>query len=101
MAAAQARFSRPQFVHGLVGEWIPTIDGMTDRLTAGAKVADLGVGLGVSTVLAAQAWPASTFVGSDPDADSVITARRRAMSAGVADRVQFVVADAAQHPGGD
>jgi SAM-dependent methyltransferase len=101
MAAAQARFSRPQFVHGLVGEWIPAIDGMTDRLTAGAKVADLGVGLGVSTVLAAQAWPASTFVGSDPDADSVITARRRAMSAGVADRVQFVVADAAHHPGGD
>ncbi|HEY7814873.1 MAG TPA: class I SAM-dependent methyltransferase, partial [Nakamurella sp.] len=99
MAAAQARFTRPQFVHGLVGEWIPAIDGMTDRLQSGAKVADLGVGLGVSTVLAAQAWPASRFVGSDPDGESVVTARRGAVTGGVADRAQFVVADAAQHPG--
>jgi len=99
MAAAQARFTRPQFVHGLVGEWIPAVPGLADRLTAGAKVADLGAGLGVSTVLAAQAWPASTFVASDPDAESVITARRSGTAAAVADRVQFVVADAASHPG--
>ncbi len=101
MAAAQARFSRPQFVHGLVGEWIPAVDGMADRLSGGATVADLGVGQGVSTVLAAQAWPASTFVASDPDADSVATAARSGASAGVADRVRFVVADAAHHPGRD
>ncbi len=99
MAAAQARFTRPQFVHGLVAEWIPAIDGMPDRLAAGARVADVGVGLGVSTVLAAQAWPASTFVGSDPDADSVVTARRSAEAVTVADRVQFAVADAEHHPG--
>ncbi len=99
LAAAQARFTRPQFVHGLVGEWIPAIDGMAERLAAGARVADVGVGLGVSTVLAAQAWPASTFVGSDPDADAVVTARRGAISADVAGRTQFVVAEAAGHPG--
>ncbi|AEE45558.1 class I SAM-dependent methyltransferase [Cellulomonas fimi] len=84
----------------LVPSWIPALDGVAERLTAGARVADVGCGLGSSTVLLAQAFPASTFVGSDYHAASVDRARKRAADAGVADRVGFEVAAAQTFDGG-
>ncbi|GCE75514.1 class I SAM-dependent methyltransferase [Cellulomonas biazotea] len=88
------------YVAELVPSWIPALDGVVDRLVAGARVADVGCGLGSSTVLMAQAFPASTFVGSDYHTGSVDLARKRAAEAGVADRVGFEVAAAQSFAGG-
>jgi SAM-dependent methyltransferase len=83
----------------LVSEWLPALDGVVEKLEAGARVADVGCGHGASTILMAQAFPASSFVGIDYHADSIETARRRAARAGVADRVTFEVAGAADYAG--
>jgi SAM-dependent methyltransferase len=83
----------------LVAEWLPALDGVVEKLTAGAKVADVGCGHGASTILVAQAFPASRFAGFDYHAASIETARRRAEAAGVADRVTFDVAGAADFGG--
>ena len=78
----------------LLTEWIPALDGVTARLERGGRVADLGCGHGASTVLMAEAFPASTFVGSDYHEGSIESARERAADAGVGDRVRFDVAGA-------
>ena len=83
----------------LVTEWLPALDGVVERLEAGGRVADVGCGHGASTILLAQAFPASRFVGFDYHPESIATARRRAAQAGVADRVTFEVAGAAEFPG--
>jgi SAM-dependent methyltransferase len=87
-------FYRPGYVANLVPTWIPALDGVAEKLTAGARVADVGCGLGSSTVLLAQAYPQTTFVGSDYHARSIELARKRAAEAGVGDRVSFEVASA-------
>ncbi len=95
------RFFRPGYNANLVGEWLPALDGVTDKLVAGGKVADVGCGHGASTILMAQAFPNSTFVGSDYHEGSIEIARARAASAGVGDRVRFQVAPASGYDGGD
>lgn len=96
---ATERLFKPGYVGSLVTSWIPTLDGVAERLTAGATVADVGCGHGASTIVMAQAFPDSTFIGFDYHADSIETARKRASEAGVADRVRFEVAGAADYPG--
>jgi SAM-dependent methyltransferase len=93
------RFFRPGYAAHLVGEWIPALDGVAEKLARGGRVADVGCGHGASTILMAQAWPRATFVGYDSHAASIASARARAARAGVADRVTFEVADAASFPG--
>ena len=83
----------------LVAEWLPALDGVVAKLEAGGRVADVGCGHGLSTILMAQAFPASHFVGIDYHAGSIETARERAEQAGVADRVTFEVAGAADYAG--
>ena len=92
------RFFRPGYAANLAGAWIPALDGVQAKLEAGARVADVGCGHGASTVLMAQAWPASTFVGFDYHPASIEQARKRAAEAGVADRVRFEVASAKDYP---
>jgi SAM-dependent methyltransferase len=95
------RFFRPGYNANLVVAWLPALDGVVEKLERGARVADVGCGHGASTILMAQAFPQSTFVGSDYHQGSIETARERAKEAGVGDRVGFEVAPAAGHPGGD
>jgi SAM-dependent methyltransferase len=83
----------------LVAEWLPALDGVVEKLEAGALVADVGCGHGSSTIVMAQAFPASRFVGIDYHADSIAAARREAEAAGVADRVTFEVAGATELAG--
>jgi SAM-dependent methyltransferase len=93
------RFFRPGYIGNLVSAWIPALDGVQDRLEAGARVADIGCGHGASTVLMAQAWPSSAFTGFDYHPASVEVARKRAAEAGVTDRVGFEAAPADAYPG--
>jgi 2-polyprenyl-3-methyl-5-hydroxy-6-metoxy-1,4-benzoquinol methylase len=93
------RFFRPGYNANLIGSWLPALDGVVEKLERGAKVADVGCGHGASTILLAQAFPNSTFVGSDYHDGSIETARERAEAAGVADRVTFEVAPAAGYSG--
>jgi 2-polyprenyl-3-methyl-5-hydroxy-6-metoxy-1,4-benzoquinol methylase len=93
------RFFRPSYNSNLVTEWLPALDGVLTKLQRGAVVADVGCGHGSSTVLMAQAFPNSTFVGFDYHEGSVQTARARAGTAGVADRVRFHAAAAADYDG--
>lgn len=83
----------------LVADWLPRLDGVVERLTAGGRVADVGCGHGVATILMAQAFPASTFVGIDYHAASIAQARERAADAGVAERVRFEIARADDYAG--
>jgi SAM-dependent methyltransferase len=93
------RFFRPGYNAHLVGEWLPALEGVVEKLQAGATVADVGCGHGASTVLMGQSFPASTFVGCDYHEGSIATARRRAESAGLGERVSFEVAPASAFPG--
>ncbi len=93
------RFFRTMYNAHLVGEWLPALDGVVDKLTRGARVADVGCGHGASTVIMAQAFPESTFVGSDYHEASIEIARQRAQDAGVADRVSFEVASSTAFSG--
>ncbi len=93
------RFFRTMYNAHLVGEWLPALEGVVDKLSRGASVADIGCGHGASTVIMAQAFPQSTFVGFDYHPASIATARERAEAAGVSDRVRFEVASATEFPG--
>jgi cyclopropane fatty-acyl-phospholipid synthase-like methyltransferase len=83
----------------VAGSWIPALDGVEDKLRKGACVADLGCGHGVSTLLLAEAYPRSTFVGIDFHERSIERARNLAADAGVADRVTFEVGGAGDYQG--
>jgi ubiquinone/menaquinone biosynthesis C-methylase UbiE len=93
------QFFRPGYIANLIPSWIPALDGVEDRLRAGAKVADIGCGLGASTILLAQEYPNSEVTGSDYHDQSIELARKRAGDAGVADRVNFEVATASSFSG--
>ncbi len=93
------KFFRPNYRAHLVSEWIPALDGVEEKLKAGAKVADVGCGLGTSAILMAQAYPKSTFVGFDYHDKSIELACEAAKRAGVSDRVKFEVAAAKNYPG--
>ncbi len=92
--AGTERFFRPGYLANLVESWLPSLDGVVEKLTAGARVADIGCGHGASTILMAEAFPASHFVGSDYHAASIEAARAGAERRGVSDRVRFEVASA-------
>ena len=93
------RFFRPAYAAHLVGEWLPALDGVVEKLRAGASVADVGCGLGASTVIMAQAFERSTFVGFDIHEPSIEAARMAAAQAGVSQRARFDVAPAKDFPG--
>ena len=92
------RFFRPGYTAHLVSTWIPALDGVEQKLKAGAKVADVGCGHGASTIILAKAYPNSEFWAFDNHEASIEYARRVAQDAGVGDRVHFEVASAQTIP---
>jgi 2-polyprenyl-3-methyl-5-hydroxy-6-metoxy-1,4-benzoquinol methylase len=93
------RFFRPGYLAHLTTEWIPAFDGLAERLGSGATVADVGCGLGASTQIMAEAYPASAFVGIDYHEPSVRMARERTHQAGLDERLRFEVGTAQQVTG--
>jgi 2-polyprenyl-3-methyl-5-hydroxy-6-metoxy-1,4-benzoquinol methylase len=93
------RFFRASYNASLLTSWLPALDGALDKLKRGARVADVGCGHGASTILMAQAFPESTFIGFDYHDSSIDTARKRAEAAGISN-VRFAVADATSYDGG-
>jgi SAM-dependent methyltransferase/transcriptional regulator with XRE-family HTH domain len=94
-----ARFYGPGYRAHLVQQWIPALDGVQEKLRAGALVADVGCGHGLSTLLLAEAFPNSTFLGFDYHEGSLDTARQNAREAGLESRVSFQRATAKSYPG--
>ena len=93
------RFFRPGYLANLTSSWIPSLDGVEQRLKEGARVADIGCGLGASTILMAKAYPESEFFGFDYHAGSIELARAAAEREGLSDRLHFAVASAKGYPG--
>ncbi|MCA1592135.1 MAG: methyltransferase domain-containing protein [Acidobacteria bacterium] len=93
------RFFRPGYTAHLVNTWIPSLNGIEEKLKTGGTVADIGCGHGASTIIMAKAYPNSRFRGFDNHAPSIEHARRAAEEAGVGDRVSFEVASASEFPG--
>ncbi|MBN9615265.1 MAG: methyltransferase domain-containing protein, partial [Acidobacteriales bacterium] len=83
------RFFRPGYIANLTSSWIPALEGVEKKLRAGAKVADIGCGLGSSTILMAKAYPKSEFFGFDYHDGSIELARSEAKREGVEDRLHF------------
>jgi SAM-dependent methyltransferase len=97
--AGTERFFRPNYRANLIASWLPSLGDTEAKLKAGARVADVGCGLGTSTILMAEAYPKSTFVGFDYHPGSIEMAREAAAKAGVSDRVKFEVGMAKDYPG--
>jgi 2-polyprenyl-3-methyl-5-hydroxy-6-metoxy-1,4-benzoquinol methylase len=95
------RFFRPGYAANLITAWIPSLEGVDEKLKSGARVADVGCGLGASTILMAKSYPKSEFVGFDYHDKSIETAKQRAKEAGVGDRIRFEVSKAKSYPGRD
>ncbi|HVS88164.1 MAG TPA: class I SAM-dependent methyltransferase [Candidatus Acidoferrum sp.] len=95
------RFFRPGYAANLVSAWIPSLEGVDQKLKSGGRVADVGCGLGASTILMAKSYPKSEFVGFDYHDKSIETARQRAKEAGVGNRIRFEVSMAKNYPGKD
>ena len=91
---AVGAFFRPGYVNGIVQAWLPALEGMLPRLEAGAKVADIGCGVGFSTLIMAEAFPNSEFIGYDFHEPSIEQANAHAAAHGLGDRVRFEAAPA-------
>jgi SAM-dependent methyltransferase len=98
MFCAVARFFRPGYLNNLVSNWLPALDDVVGKLERGARVADVGCGHGVSTVIMAKAFPNSQFIGYDFHPSSIEHARAHAREHGVTDNVRFEVGTAKDYP---
>jgi 2-polyprenyl-3-methyl-5-hydroxy-6-metoxy-1,4-benzoquinol methylase len=101
MFCAVARFFRPGYHNHLVSAWLPALDGVVDKLDAGARVADIGCGHGWSTILMAKAFPKSQFIGYDFHPGSIREAQAHAETDGVSANARFAVGLAKNYPGKD
>jgi 2-polyprenyl-3-methyl-5-hydroxy-6-metoxy-1,4-benzoquinol methylase len=99
VATGCERFFRPGYNANLVSTWIPALDGVEEKLRVGARIADIGCGLGASSRLLASSYPRSKVTGFDYHKQSIELARQKAGAAGLTDRLSFEVASASSFPG--
>ena len=95
------KFFRPGYLANLVSSWLPSLEGVVPKLDAGARVADIGCGLGASTIIMAKAFPKSRFIGFDYHLESIEWAQNDAVTAGVTQNTDFEVATAKEFRGKD
>jgi 2-polyprenyl-3-methyl-5-hydroxy-6-metoxy-1,4-benzoquinol methylase len=92
------KFFRPGYLANLVQGWLPALEGVISKLEAGAKVADVGCGLGASTIIMAKAFPKSHFYGYDYHLESIEWAQNQAVTEDVTRNTDFEVATAKAFP---
>ena len=95
------KFFRPGYKANLVAAWLPALNGVLDKLDRGAKVADIGCGAGASTIIMAESFPRSEFIGIDYHDKSIDRAKEAAREAGGPPNLSFAVASAKEAPGAD
>jgi 2-polyprenyl-3-methyl-5-hydroxy-6-metoxy-1,4-benzoquinol methylase len=95
------KFFKPGYIANLVSSWLPSLDGVVEKLQAGGRVADVGCGLGASTIIMAKAFPKSKFIGYDYHMESIEWARNDSYTAGVTSNTDFEVALAKDYRGKD
>jgi 2-polyprenyl-3-methyl-5-hydroxy-6-metoxy-1,4-benzoquinol methylase len=95
------KFFKPNYIGNLVSSWLPSLEGVVQKLQADAKVADVGCGLGASTIIMAKAFPKSNFVGYDYHMESIEMARNDAVTEGATANTDFEVATAKDYQGKD
>lgn len=98
---AVAQFFRPGYLNNIVGNWLPALDGVVTKLERGARVADVGCGHGVSTVIMAKAFPNSEFIGYDFHPNSIEHARAHAAEHAVTSNIRFDIGTAKDYSGKD
>ncbi len=87
-----AKFFKPNYIGNLVQSWIPSLEGMEEKLKKGAKVADIGCGYGISTIIMAKEYPNSKFCGFDNHEPSIEAAKQLAQKDGLTNsRAEFTV----------
>lgn len=92
----QADINRPAFLQELGPVWIAAMPDVYRRLQQpGARIADIGVGFGWSSIGMALSFPNARIDGFDLDASSIERARQNAREYAVDGRVTFEVRDAA------
>src|SRR5699024_9534178 len=91
------RFFQVSYRNSLANDWIPSLDGVHEKLLAGGTVADVGCGHGAALIILATAYPAARCVGYDVHERAIEIAGDRAAAAGVSDRVRFEVKDCQEY----
>ena len=86
---AQGFGTRPMFKNDYVSTWIPAMPDIHARLQQGGRVAEVGCGIGWSSIALAQGFPSTQVEGIDPDEASIREARRNAAETGVSNQVRF------------
>ena len=94
------RFFRPGYQANINEKWIPALDGVEQKLNVGTRVADIGCGHGISTLIMAKAFPKSEFYGFDLHPASIEAANRHAREQQITN-VHFSIASAKDFPGND
>ena len=100
MAEGVAEFFKPGYVANLLNSWIPSLDGIHEKLTQGAKVADIGCGFGFTTSLMAKAYPNSDFIGFDSHNESIKKAKKLTETQNIKN-LSFQVSSAYDFPGNE
>ncbi|MDH6223978.1 MULTISPECIES: class I SAM-dependent methyltransferase [Streptomyces] len=92
-------FFQPTYRHRLLSDWLPALEGVTEKLENGGSVADIGCGVGHTTLLIAKAYPQAKVYGFDYSEEAVTIARQLAEDEGLSGRVVFETASADDYPG--
>jgi SAM-dependent methyltransferase len=100
MSEGQEWGNRPTYINSLAG-WLASVDDLNERLSSGARVADVGCGGGWSSIAIARAYPDVSIDGFDLDVPAIERARRNAEAEGLSDRVRFHAVDPAEAGHGD
>lgn len=93
-----AAFFRSGYAANLVQNWLPSLEGVCEKLQQGGKVADIGCGYGHSTLIMAKAFPNAKFYGFDTHEESIAAARANAEAEGLTNRVEFHVTSGKEVP---
>jgi 2-polyprenyl-3-methyl-5-hydroxy-6-metoxy-1,4-benzoquinol methylase len=96
-----ARFYKASYIGNIVQSWIPSLDGVEQKLNDGAKVGDIGCGYGISTRIMAKAYPNSKFYGYDNHSPSIEKAKEQAKEEGAGNNIEFKVVSANEPIGND